>query len=239
MGRYQLNDLLLILRDLLGDKLALWSVTRCAETYRSLLGASLASIEGLPPILTLPVDARAFDRVHDQRGRAISQLIDALLEHDQTPEALREVLRRLRAAFVPNRSELNDAYADEAAHAIQRQPLLAEYEAELRSIPVLGGVTLYDWVKGFLDQGVLLDRKIRKQAESQLPGETREGALVILNEAIGRLGRFRIALTDEVDSNPALPRNLVAQVFSYADELKQRRDHEAKKPKAAEEAGAP
>ncbi|HVK65888.1 MAG TPA: hypothetical protein VM694_15510 [Polyangium sp.] len=62
-------------------------------------------------------------------------------------------------------------------------------------------------------------------------------AIKVRSATLGLLSRFRAALIDEIEEDPALPRDLEARVFSYLDELQTMREQAAaarvKKPEAA------
>ena len=74
-----------------------------------------------------------------------------------------------------------------------------------------------------------------------LSKRAKSDAAVVLNasllrtRAIGLLNQFREALNHEIDQDQNLPRDLIAQVFSYYDKLQEIRESNQKNPAAAEQ----
>jgi len=235
-----LDDLDLGLRDLFDTRKANLDLLVASKIYVPQLLEKRAGIEALPEVFKGgrphgqklgEVDAR-----HDGFGTGIWCYTEALLIAPDVPEATRERALRVRDAFVPERSELSDSYAEEAAAAKKRRTKLSELEQDLKLLPLPDGKTLQDWAMGFLDEGDTLDKLLRDRASIESNVPMRDHAGVLRGSTLGVLNRFRGAVRDELTSNKALPRDLESKIFAYFDELSARRK---RKKKSDDEQGPP
>jgi hypothetical protein len=186
---------------------------------RALVEALPSALKGGRPNAEQLADA---DARHDALGGGIWLYTEAVLTVPDVSEEARASAKRVRAAFLPERSQLADPYMEEAARAKRNRPRLSELEKDLEALPIPDGKTLYNWVSGFLDAGDTLDELLRERASVEA-GAGSSGASELRTSTIGLLGRLRSALRDEVKGNPALPRDLETRVFCFIDELSTRR----------------
>jgi len=67
---------------------------------------------------------------------------------------------------------------------------------------------------------VLLPRHSKR---GDIDAKSRKAASKVRSETVGLLNRLRDALADDIAANPALPRDLDAQIFGYLDVLEAQR----------------
>jgi hypothetical protein len=120
--------------------------------------------------------------------------------------------------FVPSLEELNATFTTESARARERRAIVEGRRADLERLPLADGATLYDACLGFLDAAEAMHEAIVARGDAQ-PTEGRGAAGTIRSRGNGLLGRLRAELRAEVKKDPALPRDLEAQVSAHADEL--------------------
>ena len=140
-------------------------------------------------------------------------------------------------AFLPHPEEMRASYADEAAAAKRRRETLEatpQLAADLALFPVPGGGTLLDWVGLHLGAGLHLSTLLSGRAD--LDNGARRGAGVLRVQTVALLNRARAAVADDVEANPALPRDLDGQIFGFLDELEERRDASASAARSAAKA---
>ncbi len=227
-----LGDLELGLRDLFEQRKAALALPIAAKIYVPELADKRAAIEGLPEAIkggrANAEELATCDTRHDGFGAALWSYTEALFLAPDTSDDEIAAAQRIRDAFIPERGALRDSYAEEAATAKKNRPKLAELEQDLRSFPLRGNKSLYDWVQGFLDEGDTLDKLLSDRSMTELSAPARKQAGELRGSTIGALNRFRKALRDEIKNNPALPRDLEGQLFSYFDELSARRKRKKK-----------
>lgn len=219
------SDLYLGVRDLLAERKADLELSLVGQVYAPQLAARLVQLEALPERQTTRVHAGALaetDQQHDAFGDGIWLYTEAVLVTPGVSAKARAAAQRVREAFVPNRSKLVDSYAEEAAQAKKNQPKLTELQADLQLLPVPDGKTMLDWALGFVEAGETLDKLLSDRSTTEAQAASKP-ATELRTTTIGLLRRLREALRDEVDANPALPRDLEARVFAYIDELSARR----------------
>lgn len=196
-------------------------LSSAGKTYEPVLLEKKALIDELPAALTggkpLTDEITLADEVHDGFGGAIWYLVQAYQRWPQVPPNVQAAVKRIQAAFIPELDDLNASYVLEADAAIKHRDALQTLEADLKLIPIAGGLSLYDWGKGFVAGGDLVGTLLSQRADAATG--TRSEAGKIRSSAVGVLGRFRGALGDELGVNPTLPKDLDAQVFGYFDEL--------------------
>lgn len=163
------------------------------------------------------------DDLHDGLGNGLWFYTEAILATPGVSDAARAAAQRVRDAFIPARGALGETYAQEAAVARQNRPKIKEREADLMSLPLPDGRTLYDWALGFVDAGESLDALLSERATAEATAAAGRAGAELRVTTIGLLRRFRDALRDELRTNKALPEDLESRVFSYLDELSARR----------------
>ncbi|MBK9266417.1 MAG: hypothetical protein IPM54_42350 [Polyangiaceae bacterium] len=225
MSKLTLDDLDLALANLFGPRKDALEASVVGKLYGPWIAKKHVAILAVPEVLRGKAFAEELgvtDVTHDGFGGAILSYLDAVEQVPGLSNDTRAAAKRIRAAFVPQRSALVDSYAEEAAAAKKNRTKVAELEGDLKQFPTPEGKTLLDWVTGFLDAGdklaELLDQ--RASAHTTMP----KGSVGKLRgETLGLLNKFRAALRDEITENEALPRDLEQQVFAFIDELEERR----------------
>lgn len=155
------------------------------------------------------------DTLHDGLGGAIWFMTEAYLRSPVVSPQVADTARRIRATFIPALNELNATYATEAHAALQRKELLEQHRDALESLPVAENKTMFDWTKAFVEAGERLHQLLSDRADAAEGSRKEAGALRA--GTIGMLNRLRGTLADEVEHDPALPRDLDDQVFGYFD----------------------
>lgn len=221
MRHITLPALKVALADLFDKRLEPLLMSNAGKTYEPILRDKKARIDTLPEALTggrpLAEALSETDDTHDAFGSAIWLLTEAYLRWPEIPVDVRGAIQRVRAAFIPDVDLLRAPYAEEVDAAVKHKADLATFEADLKSIPIAGGRSLYDWCAGFVAQGETLGKLLSQRADITASGRVESGKLRAA--AIGALGRFRAALADEMSVNPNLPADLDAKLFGYFDEL--------------------
>jgi len=227
MQNVTLGDLRLALKDLSTARQSYFQNTSTYALYGPMLDAKRAAIEALPEALTSNRPRAQLlgeaDLRHDDLGAAFFYLGEAILRHPDSPQELRERVRRVREAFVPRLGVLKEKYADEALAAEKKRAEIARYEDDLRAIPTPLGDSAYEWATAFVEAGERIGKLLSDRATDAANADA-SGAAALRGATIGLLGRARQALEDEVAHNPALPRNLVKLVFGYIDVLQSFRE---------------
>ncbi len=207
--------------DLFTKRHAALLLSSAGKTYEPVLLEKKSLIDALPAALIggkpLADELTEADIVHDGFGGAIWYLVQAYQRWPQVPPDVLAAVKRVQAAFVPELDDLTASYVLEAEAAIKHKADLQTLEADLKLIPIAGGLSLYDWGQGFVAGGDLLGVLLSQRADTATGARSQAGK--IRSSAVGVLGRFRGALGDELGVNPALPKDLDAQVFGYFDEL--------------------
>lgn len=222
-----LADLQLGLDDLLTKRQSQLVSCGTGKTYLPLFQAKRDAIAALPPDVVggrpLSEQLAEADLRHDAYGAAVYHLTEAYLRLARYEPAVAAEAEKIRGALIPGLSELRATFASQAASAKNRLKHLPEIEAQLHGFPVKGG-DLLAWVKVYLEAGVKLDELMSLRADAAAQKESnRSQAGVLRSETIGLITRARLALGDELDANPSLPRNLDAQIFGYFDQLSEMR----------------
>jgi hypothetical protein len=157
------------------------------------------------------------DRRHDGFGAAIWHLTEAYLLWPDVSPTMRSAIKRVREAFIPELDVLQASYVKEAKAAFDHKTDLVQLENDLKSIPIAGGLSLYDWCTGFIGEGESIAKLLSQRADKETGARREAGKL--RSSTISILGRFRAALADELATNKALPADLDARVFGYFDQL--------------------
>lgn len=224
MRNLTLGDIKLALRDLHGEKLASLQLSATGKLYEPRLRAKQKQIEAIPEVqgslAPLAKELAEKDVLHDGFGAAIFYVCRAIALHPSLPEPLKRAAQAAQETFVPQLDVLRAPYADEAAAALDNKPELTKLKAELKSIAVPGGGTLYDWAKGFLGAGDDIDKFLRDRAKILATGGNAGATGPLRGATIGLLGRLREAIRDEMqDEDTNLPADYDAQLFAYIDKL--------------------
>jgi hypothetical protein len=237
MYRLTFGDLKLGLNDLLQVRLDDLKQSAFGGLYLPLLTAKREAIDALPDAMTsgLPLAAQLAetDDDHDGLGGAVWFITEAVLRHPTLTPTLRTAAEAIRTAFVPELAVLRKPHADEAAAAYNHRSDLTRLEAELKSITVPGGQTLYTWVNDFLDKGDQLGSLLALRGQAQAGAESAKQAAALRAGTIGLLGRLRSSIQDEVAGGAKLPAGYEAKLFATFDELNQRREAAAHRKGAA------
>ena len=242
MNRLTLGDIRLGLKDLLLVRLDDLKQSSFGELYLPMLIAKQVAIDALPEAMTsgLPLAAQLAetDTDHDGLGGAIWFITEAVLRHPSLTPALRAAVVAIRAAFIPELAVLRKPHADEAAAAYNHRSDLKRLSAELKSITVPGGQTLYEGVSDFLDTGDQLGSLLASRGQSHAGVESAKQAASLRAATIGLLGRLRSSVQDEVAGGAKLPANYEAKLFATFDELNKRREEAAHRKAAAGKAAS-
>lgn len=225
MAQPTLADVKLTIDHLLDKHQDTISQLAVGKTYLARLQQVRGEMEALPPALIqskpLAQQLAEVDDRHDDHGAALWHLSEC---YRRLPDASAEA--RAAATFIQERlitrlGELQSSYADEAAKAKERKPLLKSAEAMLTALPVAGGGSAFSVASAFLAQGELLSELLSQRAtqSAEQEGEAdRSRAGHLRNTGLGLLNRFRGAVSDELEANPTLPRDLDARLFTFLDE---------------------
>lgn len=229
MSKLTLGDLELGLTNLFGPRKPALELSVSGNLYGPMLAKKYTAILALPEALRgkapLAEELGVADKNYDGFGGSIFNYLDAIEQVPGLSDTTYAAAKRIRSAFVPQRSVLTDSYAEEAAAAHKNRDKVAELENDLKLFPVPEGKTLFDWVGAFLTAGDTLAELLHQRAVVTSASESSGGKL--RSDTIGMLFQFRATLRTEIAENESLPRDLEDQVFGFFDELANRR---AQKP---------
>ncbi len=196
-------------------------LSSAGKTYEPVLLEKKALIDALPEAITggkpLVDELTDADAEHDGFGAAIWYLAQAYERWPQVPPEVLAAIKRIQAALIPELDDLKASYVVEANAALKHKADLQALEADLKLIPIAGGLSLFDWGTGFVASGDLLGTLLSRRADAGNGSRSEAGR--IRAGAVGVLNRFRGALGDELAISQVLPKDLDAQVFGYFDEL--------------------
>ena len=142
---------------------------------------------------------------------------------------IRAAAIRVQDTFVPELAVLRVPYVVEVDAAKKNKDDLIKLEADLKSIPLAGGHTLYDWCNGFVAKGEHIGTLLSERAD--ITSMSRREANKLRTVTIAMLGRFRGALADEMANNQNLARDLDSRIFAYVDQLAEMCAHAARSKK--------
>ena len=224
------------LDDLLASRAQVLTGTHCWAMYQPILQAQQQKIAALPESLRrkrpLTEELRLLNVRHDLSGSALWHLCKAIEEFPLSSETQIAAAKRVRAALVPARKVLSATYPEQAAAAALNRTKLSALEPDLKLLPMPDNKTAYDIAQVNVEagehQGMALGDRVTAEATESLRQEAKD----IRMQCIKFLGNLRQALQDEVETNPALPRQLEALVFALLDELE---EQSAKSSKAEDE----
>jgi hypothetical protein len=235
-----LADLKIGLDDLLTKRHTALTASQVGVGHKDILVFQSKAIDALPSALTtgrpLVEGLSSVDEDHDGFGMALWHMTESYIRVPRIDSSVIEAVHRIRAAFIPERSQLQESYADEAEAAIRRKPSLVALEADLKLIPVALGGTLLNWATSFLAAGENLSVLLSQRAD--IDGKTRKLAGVLRSETVGILNELRRGIAREQRRKPELPSDLDAQIFSYFDTLEAQREAANRSAKAAAKAAA-
>lgn len=210
--------------------------TGSGRVYLPRLREQLTQIDGLPAAAEgrpLVEELAQIDARHDGYGTAIWFQCESYLRAETTSIEHRVAILELREALVGDTAELRESYADEAAAARAKEPALVKYRPLLKSIPLLGGITLDHWARAFVKAGKALGETLEKRADLSPRARTAAGSL--RGRTLGLLNRFREALRDEFAASPEEGQALDEEVFAYFDTLEAQRGESAPVAAVSEE----
>ena len=209
------------LADLFANRHTDLVASKAGQMYEPILLERKSALDALPeptgtskPLADALTDA---DGRHDGFGSAIWHLTEAYLRWPDIPANVRSAIERVRAAFIPHLDVLQASYVNEAKAAIDNKHDLVKLESDLKSIPLAGGLSLYDWCTGFIGGGEMIAKLLSERANADTGARREAGKL--RTSTISILSRFRAALADEMATNKTLPADLDARVFGYLDTL--------------------
>lgn len=223
MRHISLPALKIALADLFDKRIDALLASNAGKTYEPVLRDKKDRIDALPEAMTggrpLAEAMTELDDQHDGFGAALWYITEAYLRCPDVSTHTRKIIERIRSVFIPELEVIRAPYADEVEAALRNKNDLAEFESDLKAIPLAEGKTLYDWCVGFIAKGEQLGQLLSQRAD--LSAISRVEASKIRAATVGTLGRLRAALADEMSVNPDLPADLEAQIFGYFDELDQ------------------
>jgi hypothetical protein len=224
-----LGDLLLGFTEFSQQQAATFAATETGKFYGPKLAKMKTEIEDLPDALKgarpMAEELADADAEHDALGSAIWYYVECIVRHPLLSEPVKQAALRIRKAFIPSLAVLTAAFASEANAALDNRPKRKELETELKLFPMpgTGGETLDDWAGAFLDAGDTIGTLLRERAIKEAGAAGAEKTKAVRVAAISLLHRAREALVEEIQDNPALPRNLDLVLFGYFDKLEQMR----------------
>lgn len=184
------------------------------------LDACLASIEALR---ALPAGERSnasqlveADTLHDTYARAIRAVALAHLEVPGSSEVVRASARKVIELAVPRADETRASYADEAARAAERAPLIEAARADFERIPTADGENLYVWTQRMLAAARSLGALLEGRADAE---GGRSHVPQLRSEAIALVQRTREHVADALAHDPDAARRADARLFGYFDTL--------------------
>lgn len=240
MRNLGLGDLLLGLRNLATERKADLLLSATGKVYAGKFAKQQTLIEAVPEAMRggrpLAQELASKDRHHDGFGEAIHYYTEAIVRLPSAPQELKDAAIRVREAFVPKLGVLRATYADEAATAVRKRPLLDSLEADLQAlaVPHPAGATLLDWATAFVDAGDDIDKLLNDRSlvgNDTLPAPVQK----VRSTTLGLLSRFRAALIDEIEEDTSLPRDLESRIFSYFDQLQATREEAATRRNKSEQ----
>lgn len=166
------------------------------------------------------------DGVHDGFGTALWHLGQAYLALPNATADARAAAQYLLTTFIPERRQLGEAYATEAARAKGRQSALTDGRAQLDVLPVVGG-TSHLWASSFVEAGVALAPLLEGRADAK---GTRSAAAILRVQAIGLINRFRGSVRDALSDTPDQGAAVDKRLFGYLDLLSSMRERGSTEP---------
>ena len=189
--------------------LAAWTIfkpilVRCLEAVRRPAG-QVSSITG---------QIRRSNTRHDHLGGALWGYTGGVLSDPDASQAAKDAALKVRAHFIPARSELNLTDAKEIANARARRPFLQTLAAELRLVPAADGRTGADVATAMLDSAE--DRATLMGDRGATPAAP-AAENTAWAKALSALLDFRQAVVREMESREDLPDDLEELIFGLFD----------------------
>jgi hypothetical protein len=238
MGNFQiltLADIKLGLGDLFTKRLPALTSTKVGVGHEDILAHQRKAVDDLPSVLTggkpLAEELAATDVEHDGFGTALWHITEAYLKAPKVNSTVKAAAARVRAAFIPERTALQESYADEAEAAVRRKEKLTALETDLKLIPLAEGGSLLDWATSFLSAGEKLSDLLSQRADTDTT--LRKHASALRSETIGILNELRRSVAREQARRADLPKDLDDQIFGYLDLLEEQREAANRAAKAA------
>jgi hypothetical protein len=222
MNNLTIDDLILFLENLLGERLEALHRSKTLTGGEEILRIRLTELKALPeairglPLATLLAET---DKTHDAYGSALDRISRGLEELPLLSLADRAKARGIRVRFVPTRKVLTAKLPNEASHAKKSRPALAEFEADLKYFPLPNDKTLYDVADGFVTAGEKIDTLLSRRADAKTEAAQRAKGASLRTSAIRSISRARDSLDEELDTNPELSASLDGEIFGYLDVL--------------------
>jgi hypothetical protein len=232
------GDLRLIFSDMVENKWDLLMRFAVGPIYGKAVKEHLADLTDLESKLEkrpLAEQLKETDLLHDAIGRSIFYLEQSLGNLPLLSKEKRDLVAKVKDAFIPRLVDLTRSYQDEADAAKQRRRALDGMKTELKAFPVAPDLTLFDMVEAFLNAGEGMDRLLKQRAAAVStasdPDAVNAGAA--RTRALSLLTRLRETIRGEIDLNPELQAKLEVDLFSYYDQLDGSRNDQASASKPA------
>jgi len=188
--------------------LAAWTI------FRPILARHLDSLRRPATQATsLTGQIRQSNTRHDHLGSALWHATQAVEQDPDASAEAREAAIRVRAAFVPARSDLNLTDAHEIANARRRKPLLQGMADDLRRVPAADGRTALDVATAMI---AAAEARAALMGDRSATPAAPAGEGAAWSRALGALLDFRQTLVRKLESRDDLD-DLEALVFGLFD----------------------
>lgn len=219
---YSLSTIRRGCRNLLTQRLTALETSKAGLYYKADVQQHLAAIDDLPPSVTsapFKEELRLTDDRHDALGKVIHLVTEIAFVSPDVDPMIVAAAKQIREAFIPTLDELNSPYAAEGERALERQPLLTTFKAQLEMfrLPWSLTKTLHDVATDFINEGQKLDAILNQRAD--VPKGVRTRAATLRSKAMGTLNRLRKDVKKELERDPSLPRDLEQSIFGFFDML--------------------
>jgi len=166
------------------------------------------------------IDVLQTDERRDALGRAFYYMLLAILAHPDTTAEQRAVAQQAQQTLVPDLNLLRAKHqGEEAPTRKKKKRQLPELPPELATMPTPHGDTAADWAESFVQEGEKLGQLLSDNVLTEANKESAGNAALLRSGSIGLLSEMRQSLAAEVRNNSELPRDLIAIVFGYFDQL--------------------
>jgi hypothetical protein len=227
-----LGDLGLGLNDLFTNRLLSFQKSKICQTYEEQLKTRLEKLNAAPSVFKggapLAEQLEQGDVRHDGYLDTILLHTEGALTDPDAPPEQKAASKKILDTIRFKASDKGADYAKEAITAKEREDKIKGLKVEFSLFPLSGGRTLYDTALSYIESGKKLDELLAERSRLDAMNTTdRSDIRSLRHELLGRINRCRAALQDEISENPALARNLDAEIFGYFDELHKTREAQA------------
>jgi len=219
-----LSQLALIVNDLLNDPKRAAALQAFDPTGRvgRRLDKRKIELDLLPDALKkIPQAERASeqDLDHDERARCLFRFSEALRRWPERTPAMVQAASFVLTEVVPSLEVTRATYGEQVAHVEAVRKHVASAKELLTAIPTPDGKDLDQWVTSFVASGDALGQILKDRGDELADAKDRRAATVLRPRIIGDLAKLRDDVRQAVEEDEALPRDLEARIFAYADEL--------------------